>query len=134
MNAIVGDGAPFAVTLEGLPPSVNALYRSKLNGQRYKREGAREWQTAAAIVLRAAWRPRPRIEGPARVSIVLRTKDRRRWDVDNRAKAVLDAIQDAGILRDDAQVHRLETRRDMGERDMTELIVEPIDEGREESI
>ena len=42
-----------------------------------------------------------------RVSMVLFPRDKRKIDIDNRIKAVLDALQDAGVFSDDFQVDEL---------------------------
>jgi len=41
------------------------------------------------------------------VSILLRFPDKRRRDIDNYAKAVLDALTDAGVWLDDSQINAL---------------------------
>jgi len=73
----------------------------------------------------ASWRlhtqTSARYDGPVSVTVVVRrdrveieldeTADTRpkglRGDLDNYVKGVLDALQDAGIIRDDRQVHEL---------------------------
>jgi crossover junction endodeoxyribonuclease RusA len=42
-----------------------------------------------------------------RVSMVLFPRDKRKIDIDNRIKCVLDALQDAGVFNDDFQVDEL---------------------------
>ena len=42
-----------------------------------------------------------------RVSMVLFPRDKRKIDIDNRIKCVLDALQDAGVFDDDFQVDEL---------------------------
>jgi len=51
-------------------------------------------------------RPRPITTGVA-VDLRVHPPDRRRRDLDNVLKAVLDAVVKAGILEDDSQVQRL---------------------------
>jgi crossover junction endodeoxyribonuclease RusA len=46
------------------------------------------------------------------VSIVLKPPDRRRRDIDNTAKAILDALAGAGVYDDDCQIDRLTIERD----------------------
>lgn len=45
------------------------------------------------------------------VKMVLRPRDKRQIDLDNRIKAVLDALQNAGIFTDDWQVDFLQIAR-----------------------
>jgi crossover junction endodeoxyribonuclease RusA len=53
----------------------------------------------------------PRAEGRLRVVILLFPPDKRKWDIDNRVKAVCDALQHAGVIEDDAHIDQLEVRR-----------------------
>ena len=42
-----------------------------------------------------------------KVMMILRPRDKRKTDIDNRIKCVLDALQDAGVFDDDFQVDEL---------------------------
>jgi len=68
---------------------------------------ARNWQTTAQLILRAHFRGLPCIE--ARMWIVVQAfpPDRRRRDVTNLIKAVPDAFEKAGVVRDDNQFKRV---------------------------
>lgn len=87
------------------------------------------WKTAAAAEAAGAWGARPPLVGPVEVRLLVvvrppqtrrpRTGAAREWcerkpDVDNAAKAVLDALTDAGVWGDDAQVVRLVVDRCWG--------------------
>jgi Holliday junction resolvase RusA-like endonuclease len=99
----------------------------------------RAWQAAARAAIADVWGSRPPLTGPVEVrllvirqtpvSIVTLAAEPRRWavaggcDVDNAAKAVLDALQAsevkgalcaAGVMLDDAQVVRLVVERVWG--------------------
>lgn len=90
------------------------------------------WCAQAVEVLACHWDGAPRTE-PARVAIdavfsrpkrLMRRKDPQerivhssKPDADNVAKAVLDAMKKAGVLRDDAQVHDLAVRKWYAARD-----------------
>ena len=80
------------------PPSTNRIWR-RGRGRTYKTAAAREYETAAAGKTDVAF-------GDATVSvqIALTPPDRRRRDIDNPIKTILDAIVHAGILDDDSQV------------------------------
>lgn len=43
--------------------------------------------------------------------MTIRPRDRRKVDIDNRIKTVLDALEHAGIMEDDWQVQHLEIKR-----------------------
>ena len=46
-----------------------------------------------------------------KITMVLRPRDKRKTDIDNRIKAVLDALEHAGVFDDDFQVDHLEMIR-----------------------
>lgn len=46
-----------------------------------------------------------------KVTMILRPRDKRKVDIDNRIKAVLDSLEDAGVFDDDFQVDHLEMIR-----------------------
>ncbi len=74
--------------LEGLPPSVNQMYRTGKSGTRYKRSEVSDWQEETALMLGKAWDKDP-YTGNVEVYIVFTMKNNRRWDIDNRLKALL---------------------------------------------
>ena len=110
----------FEITLAGLPPTVNHLYRTGRNGQRYKTRAGRNWQRDAAGILRCAWAREP-YGGDVELRVYLIAADRRKWDIDNRVKAVQDCLQAGGVLKDDRQVQRLLLERDFGKVAQTRL-------------
>jgi crossover junction endodeoxyribonuclease RusA len=46
-----------------------------------------------------------------KITMILRPRDKRKTDIDNRIKAVLDALEQAGVFDDDFQVDHLEMIR-----------------------
>ena len=84
-----------------LPPSVNALWRSA-RGRVYRSERYAEWRVAAGWALKVQ---KPvRIAGPVVITIAAGRPDRRRRDVDNLGKAVLDLLVGHQVIEDDANV------------------------------
>lgn len=91
------------------PPSVNHLWRRSRRGV-FKTRTARDYEQ----LVWAAWQEagRPRItDGDLAVTIVATPPDRRRRDLDNLVKAVLDALVRAGAMSDDSHVAELHVER-----------------------
>lgn len=91
------------------PPSVNHYWAARGNG-RYLAPHAQRWHKEAWAILRGTWRGKP-MRGEVAVLVVLHPPDRRRRDLDNILKAVLDALVHAGVLQDDSQVAELHAVR-----------------------
>ena len=118
-----------SITLDGLPPTVNHLYRTG-GRHRYKTAEGAAYQEATAAEMRAQREMLPARNcrgpylGPVALHIVMTSRTRRRWDLDNRVKAVQDCLQMAGIIKDDSQITELVVRRDpMPRRDQTTIKV-----------
>ena len=91
------------------PPSVNHYWRKFRNHMVISAEG-RAYRAAvwAAVVEQGC----PLYaEGALALKIKAWMPDKRRRDLDNILKALLDAMQDAGLYEDDSQVSRIEIER-----------------------
>ncbi|KAA1258115.1 Crossover junction endodeoxyribonuclease RusA [Rubripirellula obstinata] len=86
------------------PPTINHYWRHV--GQRVliSKKG-REYRAAVSVYLRN--KRIETLEGPLSVDIELHMPDRRRRDIDNVLKAMLDSLQWGGAFLDDSQVMRL---------------------------
>ena len=83
------------------PPSVNHYWR-QFNGRTILSNAGREYRTnVLALLLPKRYKP---LEGSLSVTICACPPDKRRRDLDNILKAVLDAMQYAGVYKDDSQV------------------------------
>ena len=109
------------VELEGLPPTVNHIYRSKKNGRRYKTAEGREYQEAVSELMRRQYKHGEVYSGRAGLRISFMVKDRRRWDIDNRVKALQDCLTLSRVLKDDSQIDMLQVERHKGDRSATYL-------------
>lgn len=90
------------------PPSVNAAYRSIRMGRGVRvllSRAGRDFKERAALELLLQRVPS---FGAQRVSVAanLYPPDRRRIDIDNRAKLMIDALM-PGVIDDDSQIDRL---------------------------
>lgn len=90
------------------PPSVNCYWRHAVIGNRAQvyisGEGKRFRADVEAVWLASG---RPKLSGRLAVELLATMPDRRARDVDNLAKATLDALEHAGVFDSDNQIDRL---------------------------
>lgn len=86
------------------PPSVNHYYRHVGNKVLISKEG-RQYREVVANRLKAAGIQK--FSGPVDVAIQLYPPDRRRRDVDNVLKCLLDSFTVGGVYDDDSQIYFL---------------------------
>ena len=116
------------VKLEGLPPSVNQMYRTGKYGTRYKKLEVEEWQGEVSNAIRQEWgKVRPYTE-EVEVRIIFTVKGNRRWDIDNRLKALLDCLELAGVINDDSQIWGIEAYKERGGQDAVEIAMKEYTE------
>ena len=108
--------------LMGLPPTVNHMYRTGYKS-RYKTLEVREYQLYAVNRIREAWAGQKALCGRLELFITFKTDDKRRWDIDNRVKALQDCLSIAGVIQDDSQVDALHVKRVYGKEKGTCLVV-----------
>jgi len=87
------------------PPSVNSIIRC-IKSRRIKTPLHTDYMEEAVRVIRK--QPHRLISGLVSLSLALGRPDKRKRDLDNHAKAVLDALVVSCVLADDSQVQRLE--------------------------
>ena len=87
------------------PPSMNTYWRN-FRGMTVLSKQGREFKAAVADYV-VEYKVPKLGDSKLRVSMVLFPRDKRKIDIDNRIKAVLDALQDAGVFNDDFQVDEL---------------------------
>ena len=90
------------------PPSVNHYWRRVGARTLISREGRRYRDRVASIL--ALRRVQP-MTGSLAVRVAVHPPDRRRRDLDNSMKALLDALEHGGAYEDDSQIDHLDIRR-----------------------
>lgn len=86
------------------PPSANRLWRA-VAGRNIKSAEYRRWMDEAVLTIRAQ-RPRG-IAGRYHLRVTATAPDRRSRDIDNLAKALSDALVQAGVIGDDHRAKSL---------------------------
>jgi crossover junction endodeoxyribonuclease RusA len=94
------------------PPSANRTARHTNSGVHYTPPEQKLFRTQVRDV--CALISAPKLCGRLAVVIVLYPADRRRFDVDNRIKAVLDSLQRCGQYDDDEQIDDVHITRVRG--------------------
>lgn len=84
-----------------LPPSMNTYWRN-FRGRTILSKGGRDYKLAVQEYVTQNNIPKLGNERLAAI-IKIYPRDKRAIDLDNRIKAVLDALQDAGVYNDDGQ-------------------------------
>ena len=85
------------------PPTVNHYYTVARNRKILSKEG-RIYKAAAALMASNQARP---TSGPYAIYIVARPPDKRRRDLDNVLKPLLDVLQESGLIADDSEIDAL---------------------------
>ena len=91
------------------PPSVNTYWR-QFNGRTILSQAGRDYKVEVLAVIVNERIPKFG-ESRLAVKLVLRPRDKRRRDLDNSIKSVLDALENSGVFVNDFQVDYLEIRR-----------------------
>lgn len=90
------------------PPPLSACYKNVARNGRAKTARYLTWQRVAEND--AMKQPRTRFEGPVAVVITVGRPDKRKRDLDNLQKPLLDFLTHIGVWEDDSQVVDLRIR------------------------
>lgn len=91
------------------PPSSNTYYRSVKGRVLISKKGRIYKDTVARIV---AWQKAAHgLEGRLKVQVLLFPPDRRKRDLDNSLKALVDSLEGAGVFVNDSQIDELIIKR-----------------------
>lgn len=107
LTAAAADDPTFVVELP-YPPSVNHYWRRVGDRTLISREGRKFRRRVCARLARRTAEP---MSGRVAVHVTAHPPDRRRRDLDNAMKALLDALGHGGVYEDDGQIDRLEIER-----------------------
>ena len=104
-----------------LPPTVNHMYM-KVRGRVFRTKECRDFQGQIVAKLRTLWN-KPPFTGRTAVIYIFATNNKRRWDIDNRVKALQDCLAMAGVIKDDAQIDFIQIERQYSWKISTTLIL-----------
>ena len=91
------------------PPSMNTYWRN-FRGRTVISKNGREFREA--VIQFVIDNNIPKFgDKKLKLTLILRPRDKRKIDIDNRIKAVLDALEHAGVFDDDFQVDHIEMIR-----------------------
>jgi crossover junction endodeoxyribonuclease RusA len=93
------------------PPSVNTYYRRSKHSTYLSQKGRDYKQKVAEVVSTHYPLLENAMAGRLSVFLSLFPPTHRSMDIDNRVKATLDALQDAGVFEDDEQIDELHVVR-----------------------
>lgn len=94
------------------PPSVNHYWLAS-GHRRYISPAGQRFRSDAGYLIQAARRGQKATNSRVEVSVSVEVypPDRRRRDLDNILKPILDALQHSGVIEDDSQVAELRVNR-----------------------
>ena len=92
------------------PPSVNTYWRS--NGKRRYISPAGVKFTEEVSLIVKMQKPKTFADKQVAISVMIHPRSKRKFDLDNTLKAILDALMKAGMYDDDSQIEYIEIARE----------------------
>jgi crossover junction endodeoxyribonuclease RusA len=96
----------YEIEFDGLPPSVNGLYRI-FRGRTIVSKKCREYKRYIKAEIKRLGLQNEQVADRLYVSIQLYAPNLRKYDIDNRVKVLMDALQASGLIVDDEQLDTL---------------------------
>jgi crossover junction endodeoxyribonuclease RusA len=114
------------------PPTTNKYWRHVGSKVLLSSAGRQFRQRVVTILSILGFKP---MRGPLAVTIDVFPPDRRRRDIDNITKALLDALQHGGAYIDDSQIVELHIRKQTVEAPDGKVLVtiQPVEDHRDEN-
>jgi crossover junction endodeoxyribonuclease RusA len=91
------------------PPSVNGIWRSGKGGRFYKSKHYIAWENSAGWLVKQQAKGK-RIAGPFAVQIDIVRPDKRKRDLDNTIKVILDLLKNLHVTDDDSECQYIEAK------------------------
>tara|TARA_R110000796_G_scaffold88299_1_gene190021 strand:+ start:1454 stop:1837 length:384 start_codon:yes stop_codon:yes gene_type:complete len=91
------------------PPSVNSYWRANGHRRYISKEGVAFTEEVSLIVKNK--NPRSFGDKQVAISVMIHPRSKRKFDLDNTLKAILDALMKAGMYDDDSQIEYIEIAR-----------------------
>lgn len=86
------------------PPSTNHAFPMGSDGKRHLGKDGRVFRKAVGENVLIQRVPRHQLSGRLRVELSLQAPNDRSYDIDNRVKATLDALEKNGVIADDSAI------------------------------
>ena len=95
------------------PPTINSYYGTTRSGQKFIGAKGKEFRAVVIEALREIPEGKGTLDGRLHIVIECHVPDRRRRDLDNILKSLLDAMTHAGVYKDDCLIDYLEVSREL---------------------
>ena len=100
-----GDGKSYACLVAPFPPSTNNLFVNRSRG-RFPSDAYKAWRAEADIAF-IQQKPLTEFYDKTEITLSFGRPDRRKHDLDNLAKAILDHLVSWGVINDDSLIEKL---------------------------